>query len=58
MQLVDVLAIVLLVAAVAAFWLGDVALTRAEDLKALYWLVIGVVAVRAATQVARPGAKT
>ncbi len=27
---------------------------RAEDLKALYWLVVGVVAVRAAVQIARP----
>jgi len=57
MQLVDALAIVLIVAAAAAFVLGDAALARAEDLKALYWLVIGVVSVRAAVQIARPRAK-
>ena len=58
MQLVDVLAIVLLVAAGVAFFVGDSALSRAEDLQALYWLIVGVVSLRAAVQVARPGAKT
>ena len=33
------------------------ALARAEDLKAFYWLAVGVVTVRAAVQVVRPGAK-
>jgi hypothetical protein len=58
MQLVDALAIVLIVAAAAAFVMGDAALARAEDLKALYWLVIGAVSVRASVQIARPRAKT
>jgi hypothetical protein len=58
MQLVDVLAIVLLIAAGVAFFVGESALARAEDLQALYWLVVGAVAVRAAVQVARPGART
>jgi hypothetical protein len=57
MQLVDVLAIALLAAAATAFVLGEGALTRAEDLAALYWLVVGVVSLRAATLIARPGAK-
>jgi hypothetical protein len=57
MQVGDVLAVALLIAAALAFWLGNSALARADDLKALYWLVIGVVAVRGAVQVARPGAK-
>jgi hypothetical protein len=57
MQLVDVLAIALLVAAGAAFLLGASALGRADDLRAIYWLVVGVVSLRAAVQVARPGAK-
>jgi hypothetical protein len=58
MQLVDVLAIALVVVAAAALLLGESALARAEDLQALYWLVVGVVSLRAAVQVARPGAKT
>jgi hypothetical protein len=57
MQLADGLAIALLLAAGAAFFVGNSALARAEDLKAIYWLVVGIVAVRAAVQVARPGAK-
>ena len=56
MQLVDVLAIVLILAAGAAFVLGESALARAEDLRALYWLGVGVLSLRAAVQIARPGA--
>jgi hypothetical protein len=55
MQWVDVLAIVLILAAATAFFLGESALARAEDLHALYWLIVGVVSLRAAVQVARPG---
>jgi hypothetical protein len=58
MQLVDLLAIALLVAAAVAFVFGEGALARAEDLQALYWLVVGVVALRSAVQVSRPGART
>jgi hypothetical protein len=57
MQLVDVLAVALLLAAGAAFLLGGSALARAEDLQALYWLAVGVVSLRAAVQDARPGAR-
>ena len=57
MQLADALAVVLLLAAGVSFWFGSAALARAEDLKALYWLLVGVVTVRAAVQVVRPGAK-
>jgi hypothetical protein len=57
MQLVDVLAIALVVAAGAAFILGASALARSEDLHAIYWLAVGVVSLRSAIQVARPGAK-
>jgi hypothetical protein len=57
MQLVDLLAIALLGAAGAAFLVGESALARAEDLTALYWLVVGVVSLRAAVQVVRPGAR-
>jgi len=58
MQLVDVLAIALLIAAGASFVVGEGALTRAEDLQAIYWLAVGVVSLRAAVQIARPGAKS
>jgi hypothetical protein len=37
------------------FGVGQAALSRAEDLEALYWLAIGVVGVRAAVQLAKPG---
>jgi hypothetical protein len=57
MQMVDLLAIALLVAAATAFVLGEGALARAEDLLALYWLAVGTVSLRAATQIARPGAR-
>ncbi|HEY1696883.1 MAG TPA: hypothetical protein VGG39_32210 [Polyangiaceae bacterium] len=55
MHLVDALAIMLLVAATTAFVLGERALARAEDLSAMYWLVVGIVSLQAAVQVARPG---
>jgi hypothetical protein len=57
MQWVDVLAIALVVAAGAAFLLGASALARSEDLHAVYWLAVGMVSLRAAIQVARPGAR-
>jgi len=57
MQLADVIAALLLVASATAFVLGNAALARADDLKALYWLLVGIVAVRAAVHVAQPGAK-
>jgi hypothetical protein len=57
LALADGVAVVLLAASATSFWLGSSALARAEDLKAFYWLVVGVVTVRAAVEVARPGAK-
>jgi hypothetical protein len=57
MQPVDVLAIALVLGAAVAFVLGEAALAGAEDLHALYWLCVGVVSLRAAVQIARPGAK-
>jgi hypothetical protein len=58
MQIGDILAIVLLAGAAVAFGMGSVALARADDLRAVYWLLIGVFALRGAVQVGRPGAKT
>ncbi|MDP9034527.1 MAG: hypothetical protein M3O50_06940 [Myxococcota bacterium] len=55
MQLADVLATSLLVGAGAAFWSGETALARAQDLHALYWLIVGAVALRACVQIVRPG---
>jgi hypothetical protein len=54
MQLLDAIALTMLVAAGVAFGVGASALSRAEDLKAIYWLVMGIVAVRGAVQIARP----
>lgn len=57
MHVYDVLAVVLLVLAAAAFLLGSGALARAEDLTALYWLVVGMVTMRAAVQIAKSGVR-
>jgi hypothetical protein len=57
MQVADILAIVLVIVAAVAFWMGNSALAHSDDLKAIYWLVVGFIAVRAAVRVARPGAK-
>jgi hypothetical protein len=57
MQLSDVLAIVFVVAAAAAFLVGEGALVRAEDIRAIYWLAVGVVSLQAAVQIAKPGGK-
>ena len=54
MQLLDGIAIAMVVAAAVAFGVGSSALAHAEDLKALYWLVVGGVALRSAVQIARP----
>jgi hypothetical protein len=52
--MLDAVAVILLVAASGAFGLGESALSHADDLEAFYWLVIGVVGVRAAVQFGRP----
>ncbi len=55
MQAFDVVAVLLLLLAVVAFAVGNAALARAEDIHALFWLVVGVVSMRAAVQLAKPG---
>ncbi len=57
MHWMDVVAIALVLAAAGAFFLGETALARAEDLQALYWLVVGIASLRAGVGIARPGAK-
>jgi hypothetical protein len=44
----------LFVAACAAFALGIVALGDRRDLAALYWLVVGALALKGATDMLRP----
>lgn len=56
MQWLDVLAAVLVVGAAAAFTFGAMALARASDVEAIYFLVVGIVALRGGVQLARPGA--
>ena len=57
MQLADGLGVLLVAGGGTAFALGESALSRAEDLGALYWLAVGVVAFYAAVQMVRPGAR-
>jgi hypothetical protein len=54
MQLVDVLALVVLIIGAVAFVMGGIALSRAADLEAFYWLIVGLVGVRASVQMVRP----
>ena len=53
--MLDALAALLVLGAAAAFTFGALALTRSNDVEALYFLVIGVVALRAGVQIVRPG---
>jgi hypothetical protein len=55
MNLLDILAVALVLVAGTTFVLGELALSRAEDLQALYWLAVGIVSLRAAVQIGRPG---
>lgn len=56
MQVLDVLAAALVAGAATAFTFGAMALARASDIEALYFLVIGIVSLRSGIQLARPGA--
>ncbi len=56
MQWLDVLALLLIIGAALAFTFGAMALARASDVEAIYYLVVGIVAVRAGVQIVRPGA--
>lgn len=51
---VDILSIVLLVFAGAAFCLGVFALGEQRDLSALYWLLVGGLSLKAAVDLLRP----
>ena len=56
MHLLDALAALLVLGAGAAFTFGALALARANDVEAIYLLVIGIVALRSGVQLLRPGA--
>lgn len=47
---------ILVIGAAVAFVWGSMALARANDVEAIYCLVIGIVALRAGVQLVRPGA--
>ena len=53
-RVADVVNILLFVAACAAFALGIVALGDRRDLAALYWLIVGALALKGATDMLRP----
>jgi hypothetical protein len=53
-KVVDLLSIVLFVAAAAAFAYGLYALGHQEDFRALYLLVVGGLSLRASVEVLRP----
>ena len=53
-RLIDILAIALLIAAIAAFAFGLVSLDAQEDFRALYLLLVGGAALRGATEILRP----
>ncbi len=53
----DALAIALALGAGSAFLFGERALAAADDMRAIYWLAVGVVSLQASVQVAKPGAK-
>jgi hypothetical protein len=51
---IDVISVAMLLFAAAAFALGVRALGEREDLAALYWLAIGALVLRSATDMLRP----
>jgi hypothetical protein len=57
MRVTDVLAIVLVLASGGSFAAGEGALAQADDVRAIYWLLVGAASLWAAVQVGRPAAK-
>ncbi|HET9958084.1 MAG TPA: hypothetical protein VFQ61_26495 [Polyangiaceae bacterium] len=55
-RLADIVSVLLLCGAAACFAFGLSALGEHRDLFALYWLLIGALTLRAATQLLRPRA--
>jgi hypothetical protein len=57
-RLIDLLAILFLIGAVVCFAFGIDSLADRKDLHALYWLVVGALVLRAATDMLRPKASS
>lgn len=55
MHALDVLAALLVIGAGVAFTFGAFALAKASDVEALYFLIVGIVALRSSVQLLRPG---
>lgn len=55
-RLVDTISVFLLLCAVGAFAAGLYVLGEQRDLLALYWLIVGLAALRASTNLLRPKA--
>jgi hypothetical protein len=53
----DIISIVLLAGGIAAFGFGIHALGDSRDLVAVYWLVVGALVLRTATDLLRPKAR-
>ena len=53
-RVIDVLAVVLFLGAGAAFAFGVEALGRLEDVRAIYLLIVGGLALKASTEILRP----
>jgi hypothetical protein len=53
-RFVDTISVFLLLSAIAAFGAGLYVLGEQRDLLALYWLAIGLAALRASTNLLRP----
>jgi hypothetical protein len=51
---IDVISVLMLLFAAVAFALGVRALGEREDLAALYWLAVGALVLRSATDMLRP----
>jgi hypothetical protein len=56
-QAIDVVAILLVVTAASAFMAGEAALTRSDDMHAIYWLAVGTSSLYASVKIAKSGAK-
>jgi hypothetical protein len=57
-RVIDVLSLLLLVGACAAFGLGAHQLAESRDLAALYWFAAGALALKASSDLLRPKAGT
>jgi hypothetical protein len=56
LRFVDTISVFLLLCAIVAFGAGLYVLSEQRDLLALYWLAVGLAALRASTNLLRPKA--